>query len=255
MRTAGGIVYLVGAGPGDPELITVRGATLLSEADVILHDRLISPELLTRARDGAELINAGKRCGRFGLSQDRINALLIEHASRGRCVVRLKGGDPFVLGRGYEELCACRDAGIDCVVVPGVSSAIAVPAMAGIPVTLRGVARSFAVLTATTAAGETERGHDFGALAAIDTLIVLMGHSNLPDFIEALMAAGRSSTTPTACIEQGTTAQQRVTVATLSEIVEAVRRDGLSAPMTTVIGDVAAEATRSVVAIQEALAG
>ena len=230
-----GTVHLVGGGPGDPGLITARGLELLRRADVVVHDRLIGPELLHEAGGGAELVDVGKGAGHAALSQGEINRLLVTRARDGRVVVRLKGGDPFVFGRGSEELAACREAGIRCEVVPGVSSAIAGPAAAGIPVTARGIARSFAVVTAHEAG---DAAHDVAPLAGVDTIVVLMGRASLPGFTASLVAAGRDPQTPAACIQSATTAAQRVTVATLGTIAEAAERDGLEAPVVTVIGEV-----------------
>jgi uroporphyrin-III C-methyltransferase len=235
-RTTGS-VHLVGGGPGDPGLITARGLELLRRADVVVHDRLIGPELLHEVRAGAELVDVGKGAGHAALSQEEINRLLVDRARAGRDVVRLKGGDPFVFGRGSEELSACREAGVRCDVVPGVSSAIAAPAAAGIPVTARGIARSFAVVTAHQAGEAGE--HDVAPLAGVDTIVVLMGRSSLPSFTARLIAAGRDPDTPAACIQSATTPAQRVTLATLSTIAEAAERDGLEAPIVTVIGEVA----------------
>ena len=255
-RPTTGTVHLVGAGPGDPELITVRGLELLRRADVVVHDRLIGPELLDEVRAGAKLVDAGKGAGHAARSQEEIDRLLVDHARAGRQVVRLKGGDPFVFGRGSEELAACREAGVRCEVVPGVSSAIAGPAAAGIPVTARGIARSFAVVTAHGAGEEAE--HDIAPLAAVDTIVVLMGRSSLPVFTARLVAAGRDPGTPAACIQSASTPAQRVTLATLATIAEAADRDGLEAPIVTVIGEVARlGAPRSTVgapAFQEAVA-
>ncbi len=234
---ASGAVHLVGAGPGDPGLITARGLDLLRRADVVVHDRLVGPELLHEARPGAELIDVGKGVGHVALAQDEINALLVERARRGQLVVRLKGGDPFVFGRGSEELVACREAGVEVAVVPGVSSAIAAPAAAGIPVTARGVARSFAVVTAHQADGD---GPNIGALAAADTIVVLKGRAALPRLTARLLAAGRPPDTPAACVQSATTSAQRVAVATLATIAEVAEREGLEAPMVTVIGEVVA---------------
>ena len=232
-----GTVHLVGGGPGDPGLITARGLELLRRADVVVHDRLIGPALLVEARPGAELVDVGKGRGHVALAQQEINRLLVDRARAGRTVVRLKGGDPFVFGRGSEELEACRAAGVSCEVVPGVSSAIAGPAAAGIPVTARGVARSFAVVTAHQAGegGAT----DLRPLVGVDTLVVLMGRSGLPGFTTDLIAAGRDPDTPAACIQSATTPDQRVTIASLSTIAAAAERDGLEAPVVTVIGEVA----------------
>jgi uroporphyrin-III C-methyltransferase len=233
-----GTVHLVGAGPGDAGLITVRGLERLRHADVVVHDRLAGPELLAEARSDAELVDVGKGPGLAPLRQEEINRLLVERARRGLDVVRLKGGDPFVFGRGSEELAACRAAGVLCEVVPGISSALAGPAAAGIPVTARGVARSFAVVTAQTAEGET----DPAPLAGIDTIVVLMGRAGLARFAQRLILAGRDPATPAACVQSATTPAQRVTVATLGTIAAAAERDGLESPMVTVIGEVAAEA-------------
>jgi uroporphyrin-III C-methyltransferase len=240
-RITAGTVHLVGGGPGDPGLITARGLELLRRADVVVHDRLIGPELLHEVRAGAELVDVGKGVGHAALSQDEINLLLVTRAREGRVVVRLKGGDPFVFGRGSEELAACREAGLRCEVVAGVSSAIAGPAAAGIPVTARGVARSFAVVTAHQA-GEGEVP-EVAPLVGVDTVVVLMGRSSLPEFAARLMAAGRDPGTPAACIQSATTPAQRVTLATLATIADAADRDGLEAPVVTVIGEVARMAT------------
>jgi uroporphyrin-III C-methyltransferase len=229
----------VGAGPGDPRLITARGLDLLRRADVVVHDRLIGAELLGEARTDAQLIDVGKGPGHAAYSQAEINRLLVEHAGEGRTVVRLKGGDPFVFGRGSEEAEACNRAGVPVEIVPGISSAIAGPAAAGIPVTARGIARSFAVITGQTAekAEEAERAEVF---ASVDTLVVLMGRSNLASLAERLIASGRDPSTPAACIQSATTLEQRVTRATLATIAEAADRDGLEAPVVTVVGAVAA---------------
>ena len=241
-----GSVHLVGAGPGDPDLITVRGLRLLEQADVVVHDRLVPRELLRGARAGALVIDVGKAPGGRGCSQAWINHLLVTHAREGRRVVRLKGGDPFVFGRGGEELAFCREAGVPCEVVPGVTSALAVPAAAGIPVTHRGVVRSVAVIT-----GHVEPGNrplpDPAAVAAMDTVVILMGRSTLRSIADDLVAAGRSADTPAACIENGTTPSQRVVTATLGSIADAADRAGLEAPVVTVVGEVAkwaAEETR-----------
>jgi uroporphyrin-III C-methyltransferase len=232
-----GPVHLVGGGPGDPGLITSRGLELLRSADAVVHDRLIGPELLREARADAELIDAGKGPGHAPYSQAEINALLVSRARLGQSVVRLKGGDPFVFGRGSEEAAACREAGVPVYVVPGVSSALAGPAAAGIPVTARGLARSFAVVTGHTADGEKP---DLGGLAGVDTLVVLMGLANLAALAAQLLASGREPATPAACIQSATTPEQRVTRATLGTIAEAAERDGLRSPVVIVIGAVAA---------------
>ncbi len=231
-----GTVYLVGAGPGDPELITVRGLRLLRSADVVAHDRLVAPELLSEVRAGAEVINVGKVPGFQRFGQDRINQLLIARARAGKIVVRLKGGDPFVFGRGGEESAACVQARIPCFVIPGVSSAVAGPAAAGIPVTHRETAGSFAVVTAVSAGGADAKLDD-AALASMDTLVILMGRARLAEIAKSLIAAGRSARTPAACIERATTQQQRVVVAELSTIAAEADQAQLQSPAVTVIGD------------------
>lgn len=230
------MVAIVGAGPGDPRLITVRGLELLRTADVVVYDRLVDAKVLEEAPAHARLVFAGKACGAHALSQADINALLIAEARRGQRVVRLKGGDPFVFGRGGEEALALAEAGIPFEVVPGVSSAVAVPAAAGIPLTHRGVASSFAVVT-----GHHERGGasrvDWGRLAgAVDTLVVLMGLANLGAIVGELIAHGRAPDTPAALIERGTTAAQRTVVTTLAGLPGAAA--GREAPVVVVIGDV-----------------
>jgi uroporphyrin-III C-methyltransferase len=237
-RKESGAVHLVGAGPGDPGLITARGLELLRAADVVVHDRLIGAELLGEARANARLIDVGKGPGHAPYSQVEISGLLVEHAREGRTVVRLKGGDPFVFGRGSEEAAACSEAGIPVVVVPGVSSAIAGPAAAGIPVTARGVARSFAVVTGQSADDATDPSV-FSVFSA-DTIVLLMARANLGSLAAQLIASGRDPATPAACIQSATTPEQRVTRATLATIAEAADRDGLEAPIVTVIGAVAA---------------
>ena len=247
-RKEPGPVHLVGGGPGDPGLITSRGLELLRAADVVVHDRLIGPELLREARVDAELIDVGKGPGHAPYSQREINALLVGRARLGRTVVRLKGGDPFVFGRGSEEAAACREAGIPVYIVPGVTSAIAAPAAAGIPVTARGLARSFAVVTAHTAGADGETP-DLRALAGVDTLVILMGRAGLSAIAEQLVAAGRDPATPAACIQSATTPEQRITRATLATIAEAADRDGLQNPVVTVIGAVAALADTEIAAV------
>ena len=241
MKNPCGRVYLVGAGPGDPGLLTVRGRELLRSADVIVYDRLIGRELLASVRGEGELVDVGKAPGRHRVPQAQINEIIIDRARKGLNVVRLKGGDPFVFGRGFEEWTACREADVECIVIPGVSSAFAAPAAAGIPVTCRGVAGSVAIVTAENAAA-TGPAFDATALARIDTVVILMGRARLVEVTQSLLSAGRDPSTPAACIERATTPRQRVTVATLATIAEAVERDGLCAPIVTVVGEVAAYA-------------
>jgi uroporphyrin-III C-methyltransferase len=243
-----GSVHLVGGGPGDPGLITARGLDLLRAAEVVVYDRLVGAEILGEARAGAELIDVGKGPGHAPYSQEEINAILVDRARRGRLVVRLKGGDPFVFGRGSEEVGACREARVPVHVVPGVSSALAGPAAAGIPLTARGLSRSFAVVTAQS----TDGGTDLTPLAAAETLVVLMGRAALAAIAGQLVAAGRDPDTPAACIQSATTADQRVTRATLATIAEAADRDGLRSPVVTVIGEVAALANAGLSAMPAA---
>ena len=229
---------IVGAGPGDPGLITVRGLELLRRADVVVYDRLVNPKLLDEARPDARCVYVGKACGAHALAQHEINALLIAEARRGHRVVRLKGGDSFVFGRGGEEALALAEAGVAFEVVPGVTSAVAVPAAAGIPLTHRGVASSFAVVTGHHAAGG-ESGVDWGRLAgAVDTLVILMGLANLPEITRELIAQGRDPETPAALIERGTTEAQRTVTATLATLGDAATSAGLESPVVTVIGHV-----------------
>ena len=240
MNGSSGIVYLVGAGPGDPGLITVRGFDLLRQADVIVHDRLIGRELLAEVRPGAEVIDIGKEPRRRRVPQERINALLVNRARKGKMVVRLKGGDPCIFGRAFEEMTACRQAGVDYVVIPGVTSALAAPAAVGIPVTSRHLVRSLAMITAQTAPDGTAPPLDYSALAGIDTVCVLMGRAKLREVARSLIEAGREATTPAACIEWATTPRQRLAVGTLETIADVADRRGLCAPVVTVIGAAAA---------------
>ena len=230
-----GKVVLVGAGPGDPELITLRGLRWLRRAEVIVYDQLATPALLDEAPEDALRIFAGKSAGRHYLEQSAINAILIHHARRGRLVVRLKGGDPFVFGRGGEEMLACARAGVAVEVVPGVSAAIAVPAAAGIPVTHRGFASSFAVVTGHEDPTKPESAVDWERLAmAVDTLVILMGVGTLPRITARLLATGRSGDTPAAVIHRGTTQAEETVVGTLGDI--AARAAGIQAPAVIVIG-------------------
>lgn len=230
-----GIVYLVGGGPGDPGLITVKGLACLRRADVVLYDRLIAPELLDEAPATAELIDVGKEPTRHRRSQAEINALLVEKARAGQTVVRLKGGDPFVFGRGGEEALALAEAGIPFEVVPGVTSAVAVPAYAGIPVTQRQVATSFTVLTGHTA---DEMAVDWDALPRTGTLVFLMGVQHLPEITTQLVAYGRAPETPAAVIERGATSAQVVVTGTLADVASRAQAAGIRPPATLVVGEV-----------------
>ena len=230
-----GVVYLVGAGPGDPELLTVRGLRCLQRADVVVYDRLASPLLLQEAPAHARRIYAGKSAARHALRQEEINALLVRHARAGRTVVRLKGGDPFVFGRGGEEALACAEAGVAWEVVPGVTSPVAVPASAGIPLTHRHVAGCFAVVTGHCAGDDRM---DWGALARIDTVVVLMGLERVGEIAGLLMAHGRAAQTPAAVVAHGTLPEEQVVVATLGEIAARVEEAGGESPATLVVGEV-----------------
>ncbi|HET8532731.1 MAG TPA: uroporphyrinogen-III C-methyltransferase [Methylomirabilota bacterium] len=234
---ASGRVVLVGAGPGDPELITRRGLRWLQRAEVVVYDQLVSPVLLDEAPPDALRIFAGKSSGNHCMPQAAINALLVRHALAGRLVVRLKGGDSFVFGRGGEEVQACIAAGVPFDLVPGVTAAVAVPAAAGIPVTHRGVASSFAVVTGHEDPSKPDGHVDWVRLAgAVDTIVVLMGTAALPEIVRRLLAAGRDSATPAAVIRRGTTDAEEVVTGTLADIAR--RAAHLSPPCTIVIGEV-----------------
>jgi uroporphyrin-III C-methyltransferase len=231
-----GTVFLVGAGPGDPKLITVRGAEVLGLADVVVFDRLASPALVELAPAGADRVYVGKEPGRAAMPQEEIDALLVDRARAGATVVRLKGGDPFVFGRGGEEALACARAGVPFEVVPGVTSAIAAPTAAGIPVTHRGIARSFAVVTASSAHGDEV---DLGAVAtATDTLVLLMAAGALEEICRRLIEAGRSPDEPSAIVQWATTRDQRQVVAALRDLPALARAASIGPPATLVVGDV-----------------
>ncbi len=244
-----GLVSLIGAGPGDPGLLTLRGRERLQRADVVVYDRLAHPSLLSFARPDAEMVYVGKVSAHHAMKQPDINALLIDRALQGKTVARLKGGDPFVFGRGGEEAEECRAAGVPFEIVPGVTSAIAAPAYAGIPVTHRDMASSFAIITGherddsresgTRAPGEAEQRRNWANIArAGDTLIFLMGVEALPEITARLQENGRDPQTPVALVQWGTWTQQRVVVGTLATIVEAVKRARLTPPAVCVVGEV-----------------
>ncbi|UQX87205.1 uroporphyrinogen-III C-methyltransferase [Jatrophihabitans telluris] len=238
---AAGSVALVGGGPGDPELITVRGRRLVFEADVVVTDRLAPRALLEQLDASVEIIDCGKSAHRHNLTQDEINAVIVERALAGKRVVRLKGGDPFVFGRGGEEVAACLSAGVDVSVVPGITSAVAAPAAAGIPVTHRGLAADFAVVSGHRDPGRAEAGWNWAELAVGPaTLIVLMGVDTLAGIVEELISHGRPPHTPAAAIHRATLPGQQVVRAPLSGLVEAVASARLTAPAVVVIGEVAA---------------
>jgi uroporphyrin-III C-methyltransferase len=235
---------LVGAGPGRADLITVRGLTLLRQADVVLYDWLIAPELLAEAAPGAELIFVGKAHDHHQLEQEAITALVVARVGAGLRVVRLKGGDPSVFGHVGEEAMALAEAGLPYEIVPGVSSAIAAPAYAGIPLTFRRMATAFAVVTGHEASGKGASPTDWEALARVPTLVVLMGLHRAETVCAALLAAGRAPETPAAAISRATTSEQRVVQATLATLPEALRREPLATPAVLVIGEVAGLAGR-----------
>lgn len=233
-----GFVYLTGAGPGDPRLITVRGLETIRAAEVLVYDRLVADELVAEAPPHAERIYVGKACGRHTMKQEAINALLAEHALRGRIVTRLKGGDPFVFGRGGEEALHLAERGIPYEIVPGISSCIAAPAFAGIPVTHRGAAASFAVITGHECAGKNGAAVDWAWAAGAETLVVLMGLQQLPLITERLMAHGKPPETPIALVQSGSQASQRVVSGTIGGIAAEPAAAALESPVAIVIGDV-----------------
>lgn len=236
-----GGVALVGGGPGDPELITVRGRRLLAHADVVVADRLAPPELLAELSPHVEIIDASKIPYGRAMAQDAINGILIDRARAGKFVVRLKGGDPFVFARGYEEVLACAEAGIPVTVVPGVTSAIGVPALAGVPVTHRHVTHEFVVVSGHVAPGHPESLVNWNALAQLSgTIVLLMAVERIELFAKALLEGGRPANTPVLVVQHGTTAAQRTLRATLSDAAERIREDGIRPPAIVVIGPVAA---------------
>ena len=236
-----GGVALVGGGPGDPELITVRGRRMLAQADVVVADRLAPPELLAELAPHVEVIDAAKIPYGRAMAQDAINEVLVDRAKAGKFVVRLKGGDPCVFARGYEEVIACADAGIPVTVVPGVTSAIAVPALAGVPVTHRGVTHEFVVVSGHVAPDHPESLVNWNALAAMSgTIVLLMAVERIEQFAKALLVGGRPAETPVLVVQHGTTAAQRTLRATLGDAPERIREDGVRPPAIIVIGPVAA---------------
>ncbi|WP_241835345.1 uroporphyrinogen-III C-methyltransferase [Pseudofrankia asymbiotica] len=237
--SGGGWVALVGGGPGAPDLITVRGLNLLRRADVVVVDRLAPRELLADLRPEVEVVDAGKGPHGHNLAQDEINELLVERARRGLRVVRLKGGDPFLFGRGGEEALACAAAGVPCEVVPGVTSAVAVPALTGIPVTHRGVTQDLAIVSGHVDPSHPGSTSNWDALAAgPGTVVVLMGIGALAEISSELVKRGRPASTPVAVIHAGTTTRQQVVTGTLADIAAAVAAAGLRSPAVIVIGEV-----------------
>jgi len=236
-----GRVALVGGGPGDPELITVRGRRLLFEADVVVTDRLAPRSLLRYLAADVEIIDCGKAAHRHNLTQDEINAVIVDRARKGRRVVRLKGGDPFVFGRGGEEFAACVAAGIEVQVVPGITSAVAAPAAAGIPVTHRGLSADFTVVSGHHDPGRDDAGWNWPELAVGPaTLVLLMGMEHLGDISAELVKHGRPADTPAAVVHRATLPEQRVVRSTLGGIAEAVREADVGAPSVVIVGAVAA---------------
>jgi uroporphyrin-III C-methyltransferase len=237
--TTRGKVYLVGSGPGDPELITVKAHRLLCKADVLLYDRLVSDGILDLVPGTCEKIYVGKHPGEASATQERINQLLLEKTQHGGTIVRLKGGDPFLFGRGGEEGQVLNAAGIDFEVVPGITSAISVPAYAGIPVTHRNMASSVAFITGHEASSKNEGAVDWEALAKnIDTLVVLMGITNMKAIMDKLIKGGKDPATPVAVIEKGTTPEQKTVVGTIADIHEKSYNAGIKPPAITIIGEV-----------------
>ncbi|HEY9247251.1 MAG TPA: uroporphyrinogen-III C-methyltransferase [Candidatus Methanoperedens sp.] len=234
-----GKVYLVGSGPGDPELLTIKAKRLIENAEVILYDQLPGKEIIDMLPESAERIDVGKYAGYHKLSQWQINELLVKRAKEGKIVVRLKGGDPYLFGRGGEEAQALAKEGIDIEIVPGVTSAIAVPAYAGIPVTHRDYASMVTFITGHEDPTKEETALDWELLAKFDgTLVILMGISMLGNNVKELLKHGKSIDTPVAVIEKGTRPDQRVTVGTLADIVGLCKQRNVKAPAITVIGDV-----------------
>ena len=233
-----GMVYLIGAGPGDPGLLTVKGADCLARAQVVVYDYLANPELLALAPEGAERIYVGKKGGEHTKTQEAINALLCDLAEKGKVVARLKGGDPFVFGRGGEEASALREKGLAFEVVPGVTSAIAAPAYAGIPVTDRRCSTEVAFVTGHEDPTKPESTINWRSLAGMGTVVFLMGVKNLPNISKKMIAEGKSPDTPAAAIRWGTTPEQKTVSGTLATLPGLVEKAGLKAPAITIVGDV-----------------
>ncbi|WP_200763985.1 uroporphyrinogen-III C-methyltransferase [Nitrosophilus alvini] len=233
-----GKVYLTGAGPGDMDLLTIKALKVIRNADVVVYDRLVNPEILNEAPQDAEMIYVGKADGKHTLPQDEINEVLYQKALEKENVVRLKGGDPFVFGRGGEEAKYLRDRGIDFEIIPGVTSAISVPAYAGIPVTHRGIAVSFRVVTGHEAPNKQKSQIDWNSFRYDETIVFLMGLHNLANICENLIKIGKAPDTPCAVIQEGTTNNQKVAVGTLENIVETVKKEGIGTPALIIVGQV-----------------
>lgn len=233
-----GIVYIVGAGPGDEELITVKGMKCIQTADVILYDRLVNKELLSHAKEGAKLISCGKFPNCHTMQQNTINLELVKYAKEGKIVVRLKGGDPFIFGRGAEEAMACREAGVHFQIVPGVTAGIAAAAYAGIPVTHRDYSSSFAVITGHRKEGEAVDIQWDSLSGSVDTLVIYMGMKNLKEIVAQLIAHGKDKETPVALIHQGTTNEQRTVIGTLETIYDSAVLRQVKNPSVIIVGEV-----------------
>jgi len=231
-------VYLIGAGPGDPELLTLKGKSVIEKADVVVYDYLAAPQLLAFAKPAVEKIYVGKKGNDHTISQEEINRLLVRLAKEGKIVARLKGGDPFVFGRGGEEIEELIAANIPFEIIPGVTSPIAAAAYAGIPLTHRSFTATVAFATGHEDPTKTESNVDFKALSKIGTVVFLMGVKNLPHIVKNLLAAGKNAETPVALIRRGTTAHQQTVIGTLKTIVKEVEKAKLTAPAITVVGDV-----------------
>ncbi|MEK9199176.1 uroporphyrinogen-III C-methyltransferase [Ureibacillus sp. 179-F W5.1 NHS] len=233
-----GKVYIVGAGPGSVDLITVKGLKCIQQADVILYDRLVNKELLEYAKPNAELIFVGKLPKLHGVIQERIHKLLVQYASKGKVVTRLKGGDPFVFGRGAEEAEVLVEAGIPFEIVPGITSGVAAPAYAGIPVTHRDLGSSFAIVTGHMREGKDDSIQWKGLAESVDTLAIYMGVGNLPYITEQLMKYKRNPQTPVALIHWGTTEHQKTITGTLESIVEIAEKEEIQNPSMIIVGEV-----------------
>ena len=236
---ASGKVYLVGAGPGDPQLLTIKAVRVLKEADVVIYDRLVGEEILCLAPKSAEMIYVGKQTGKHEVPQNKITELIIEKAESGGKIVRLKGGDPFIFGRGGEEAEVLIEKGIKFEVVPGVSSAVVAPAYAGIPLTHRDYAASVAIITGHRA-GDAEKPIDWVKIAnAVDTMVILMGVESLDGIVDKLLKGGVSADKPVVIVESGTYPKQRTLIATLGTITKKAEAEKIKPPAVIVIGEVA----------------
>jgi uroporphyrin-III C-methyltransferase len=233
-----GKAYIVGAGPGDPDLITVKALKCIQQADIILYDRLVNPDLLKNAKADCKHIYCGKRPGFHTMKQETINYLLVKYTKLGKIVVRLKGGDPFVFGRGAEEVEALVRNGLSYEVVPGITAGVAAPAYAGIPITHRELGSSFAVVTGHKQKGKPAEINWKGLAAAVDTLAIYMGVSNLSYICQELVNNGKDPDTPVGIIQQGTTKEQRTVLGTLNTIVDIVEKEGVTNPAMIIIGEV-----------------